>query len=109
MLHGLLFLPVLLMILIPEKRERKIGNKVHDKPKAVFTCESQMDLRNEPPMCKEQLPVDAREKKEEHEVVDAAGAVEEPRKEAPSDEEVVKATVDRLTGKVLTPDDRSPM
>lgn len=82
-----------------------MGNKVQDKPKAVFTCESQPNLHKEVLRCKEQLPIDGKRNKEEHEEVDAKA--EELRRDAPSDEEVVKATVDRLTGKVLTPDDRS--
>ncbi|VDM67522.1 unnamed protein product [Strongylus vulgaris] len=105
MVHGLLFLPVLLIIIIPEKRERQ-GKRVQDKPKAIFTCDSQSELK------KKDIFESRNSYSVEHIANDrkVSSIVEIPvaqAKDEPSDEDVVKATVDRLTGKVLTPEDQS--
>ncbi|KJH50467.1 patched family protein [Dictyocaulus viviparus] len=46
MIHGLLFLPVLLMFIIPEGREKiSEENSKQRKRKVIFTCDSSPDLR----------------------------------------------------------------
>ncbi|KAK6753561.1 hypothetical protein RB195_012884 [Necator americanus] len=108
MLHGLLFLPVLLMIIIPEKRAKKSANKIHDKPRAVFTCsdpEDKEDLGRKAPS-RHISSMDDLKKKGVPNKINLT--VEPAPGEEPLDEDVVKATVDRLTGKILTPDYHSP-
>ncbi|PIO63436.1 patched family protein, partial [Teladorsagia circumcincta] len=102
MLHGLLFLPVLLILLIPENRRREPLKADFHTPRAVFTCDSP------------QIPAKASfndscvKAASPEPNTEASKTVDQPFPAAePSDEDVVKASVDRLTGKVVTPDDPS--
>ncbi|VDL85605.1 unnamed protein product [Nippostrongylus brasiliensis] len=100
MLHGLLFLPVLLILLIPETRRREPTKQ--RKPRAVFTCESLSDIRKPGGSTDESMPKSVREK-ERHKVMNECPPTPAASRRQPSNDEVVKATVDRITGIVVTP------
>ncbi|WKY11938.1 hypothetical protein Q1695_003482 [Nippostrongylus brasiliensis] len=100
MLHGLLFLPVLLILLIPETRRREPTKQ--RKPRAVFTCESLSDIRKPGGGTDESMPKSVREK-ERHKVMNECPPTPAAPRRQPTDDEVVKATVDRITGIVVTP------
>lgn len=103
MLHGLLFLPILLILIIPETRKKE-GEKSR-KPRAVFTCESPISLQNKPSF--NDPPEDYSSSNPVKNDADKTRKEERHARQEPSDEEVVRATVDRLTGKVVTPGDAS--
>ncbi|CAJ0589991.1 unnamed protein product [Cylicocyclus nassatus] len=104
MLHGLLFLPVLLMIIIPETREKKSNNKVHDKPKPVFTCDNQPDLREEFPKPMKQCVGAA--PTEDMKVSSSATNLGADESAKANDVDVI-ITAEEHDGKVITPVNRS--